>query len=497
VPGHGVDGGQRGVRRTPPGRCRRCGEGPHASAGVDRQGLGSDGRPTAGELQRGPPRLAGVPVELGDELLRRRLEGGESGTRGGGARAAAEQQPVERRRWGRSWSAPTSDDLRLGAGQRDVEQAQPSPASSARARAAWSAQVGPARRRCGSGLRRRRGRARRSGSRARSGPRRRGGRRRGTAGPCWRGSSRAAPRRRRSRGGGCAPRAASGRSRRSARGARSSSATRPSRSARDLVEHLADVAQVGEQAFAADLGQHPRGSPPTSRRLQHRGHAAAGEQLEPRPERLGDLVGQRRRRRRRARRRCGRRSRSAPPTARAGLRCGCSSASSSVSHSRAAGVAKTLPPPAITAGTPTSEQRRLGGGEVACGSEHRDVAGPIGRPSKVAPEVEQPRRRGRGRAMSRRTWATDGSGGRRSAELCGAPAAQPERAAGRRPAGCRGGAPRRRGPRSAGRRARRRRAAGARRAGRRRCASWCRAWPGWWRCRRPRGRSTTSPPRKA
>ena len=36
------------------------------------------------------------------------------------------------------------------------------------------------------------------------------------------------------------------------------------------------------------------------------------------------------------------------------LRCGCSRASSTVSHSRAAEVANTLPPPAITPGTPTS-----------------------------------------------------------------------------------------------------------------------------------------------
>ena len=37
-----------------------------------------------------------------------------------------------------------------------------------------------------------------------------------------------------------------------------------------------------------------------------------------------------------------------------GLRWGCSSASSRLSHSTAAGVANTLPPPAMTAGTPAS-----------------------------------------------------------------------------------------------------------------------------------------------
>ncbi len=46
------------------------------------------------------------------------------------------------------------------------------------------------------------------------------------------------------------------------------------------------------------------------------------------------------------------------------LRCGCSRPSSSTSHSVAAAVAKTLPPPAMTAGHTDGEQRVAGGREV-------------------------------------------------------------------------------------------------------------------------------------
>ena len=61
---------------------------------------------------------------------------------------------------------------------------------------------------------------------------------------------------------------------------------------RDLVQGLADVPQVGEPPVAADLGQHPGRQAGDARRLHHGGQAAAAEQLEPRPQRLGDLVGE-------------------------------------------------------------------------------------------------------------------------------------------------------------------------------------------------------------
>ena len=61
---------------------------------------------------------------------------------------------------------------------------------------------------------------------------------------------------------------------------------------RDLVQRLADVAQVGEPAVAADLGEHPRGQPGDVGGLEHRGDAAGGEQLDPGAQRLGDVVGQ-------------------------------------------------------------------------------------------------------------------------------------------------------------------------------------------------------------
>ncbi len=59
-----------------------------------------------------------------------------------------------------------------------------------------------------------------------------------------------------------------------------------------LVECLADVAQVGEPAFAADLGQHPAGQTAGVRRLEHRGDPAPAEDLGPGPQPVGHLVGE-------------------------------------------------------------------------------------------------------------------------------------------------------------------------------------------------------------
>ena len=166
-------------------------------------------------------------------------------------RCSGDARRVARRR-------PPRDHLRLGPGQGDVEQAQPlarllvGPAAPRGhpSRRRWC------RRRRRSGGPRRRGRAASTAS-GRCGRRATAGRRPGTAGPCWRGSSRAGPRPRRSRGGGCArpcvrcgPRATWSRSQREHR-------HQPEPLGQGhLVERLADVAQVGEQPLSADAAQH-------------------------------------------------------------------------------------------------------------------------------------------------------------------------------------------------------------------------------------------------
>ncbi len=61
---------------------------------------------------------------------------------------------------------------------------------------------------------------------------------------------------------------------------------------RDLVQRLADVAQVGEASFAADLAEHPRGQPGGGGDLDDRGDPAGGDELGPVPQGLGHLVGQ-------------------------------------------------------------------------------------------------------------------------------------------------------------------------------------------------------------
>ena len=59
-----------------------------------------------------------------------------------------------------------------------------------------------------------------------------------------------------------------------------------------LVQGLADVAQVGQPAVAAHLGQHPGRQPGDARGLHHGRQPTAAEQLQPRPQRLGHLVGE-------------------------------------------------------------------------------------------------------------------------------------------------------------------------------------------------------------
>ena len=200
-------------------------------------------------------------------------------------------------------------DLRLGPGERDVEQAQ---------RLARVLAAGAARRwRGGTALGPPTSRQRRPSSSWKSGTPGRcrcsgstgsGRRRWGTAGPCCRGSSPAARPRRRSRADGCArrrPRACS-----SSTWARSqaSSPTMPSRSsARHLVQGLADVAQVGQGALAADPAEHPGGEALDHRRLEDGGHSPRGEDVGQGADPARRAGRSRRRRRRRATRRRSRR----------------------------------------------------------------------------------------------------------------------------------------------------------------------------------------------
>ena len=60
----------------------------------------------------------------------------------------------------------------------------------------------------------------------------------------------------------------------------------------DGVEHLADVAQVGQQALAPDHAEHPRGHARDRRGLEHGRHPTGGEELGPHPHPVGELLGE-------------------------------------------------------------------------------------------------------------------------------------------------------------------------------------------------------------
>ena len=245
-----------------------------------------------------------------------------------------------------------------------------------------------------------------------------------------------------------------------------SSATSPSRSVRrDLVQRLADVAQVGELPLAADPRRAPApAGPPTFAASSTAATPRLREQLGPGAQRVGDLVGEPVAAARRARSAVWPRKQVSAAARTRALRCGCSSASSSSSHSTAAGVANTLPPPAITAGTPDRVQRRAGVGEVGVAvGDHRDVA----RLERHARRTSRPTRAGprtssaRSRAMCGRTWPI---GERRCCRACRTGRGARTRSRNGASVG-RAGQPgpvvvggRRRARRSAGRRARHRRA---------------------------------------
>ena len=200
----GARGGQRGVRRTAPVGVDAAVEGAHRQrreVALDRGGVDGAG---AGELglraTRGLPPAEDVDhlVVTHDGLLvvDHRVAG-----------RAPEEHPVEgRRRRVVGGRAVPRDDLRLGARQGDVEQAQRltgvlvTTGGAPPRRATCSA-----RRRRGTARRRRRGRAARP-RRAPTGPTGSGGRRSGTRGPCCRGSSPAGRLLRRSRAAGSARR---------------------------------------------------------------------------------------------------------------------------------------------------------------------------------------------------------------------------------------------------------------------------------------------------
>ncbi len=259
--------------------------------------------------------------------------------------------------------------------------------------------------------------------------------------------------------------------RRSARAARSSIATSPSRSSSaDLVQRLADVTQVGEQPLATDHGRaRAAGSP--------RAVAASSTAATPRAANTsahsrsasGDLVGQvvtarvelgrgvpeeAGERRRRTR----------------GLRCGCSSASSSASHS----IGGRGGEHAAAAGDHGRDagrvQRRLRWpAEVAMPvADDGDVrAAPAGgrrtrRPTPAAPDVE-----GEVARDVRGIWPTRSGSAPRPPELVtrGATRSRNGRPCGARSAERPGDGPRRRARRSVGRRARHRPAPSAGRPG--------------------------------
>ncbi len=274
-------------------RCRPSArsDAPRAGTGAGLRGAGG-GSPQRAASGTGPPRR-GPAAEDPDDLVVTRHRGC---ARHHGIALRPAQQPVQRRGDGVLGRRPPAHHLRLRAGHRDVEQPQPlagllvGPAPHA-ARPSRRPRRRVARRRRGSGVRRRRGRAG-APAWARTGRRAPAGRPRGTAGPCWRGWSPAAPRPRRSRGGGCARRRGRRGPRRPARAARP--AARPARGAR--------AGAVSCSASPMWRRSVRRRSPPTSRstragqpgrgrRLEHGRHAAAGDQVGPAAQHVGHLVG--------------------------------------------------------------------------------------------------------------------------------------------------------------------------------------------------------------
>ena len=231
-----------------------------------------------------------------------------------------------------------------------------------------------------------------SGSRPDHGPSRTGGARSGTAGPCCRARSPAAPRRRRCRAGGCA-RARSARVSAMRRCSHASSADQaePVRGG-GAVQRLGDVAEVGQQPLAVDLAEHPGGEAAVATAVsKHRRHAAPGEEDRPVRAAVRRAVGQPRRRRCPTRRR---------PSPKNGVRAAARTSPrpvrllhrpSSTSHSLRGAVAKTLPLPATTAGTPASASAPRDQPQVGAGPrEHGDVAGATGAVAVVAcPRAEQ------------------------------------------------------------------------------------------------------------
>ena len=78
---------------------------------------------------------------------------------------------------------------------------------------------------------------------------------------------------------------------------------------RGLVQHLGQVAQVGQEPLAADASQDPLAEPACLRRREQRRDSLAAQQQRPAPEPVGDVVGDGVATGCRARRWCGRRSR--------------------------------------------------------------------------------------------------------------------------------------------------------------------------------------------
>ena len=60
----------------------------------------------------------------------------------------------------------------------------------------------------------------------------------------------------------------------------------------DVVEHLAEVVEVGQQPLPVGLRQHTRGQPVGGDRLVHGRDAPAAQHVQPATDALGDVVGQ-------------------------------------------------------------------------------------------------------------------------------------------------------------------------------------------------------------
>ena len=302
-------------------------------------------------------------------------------------RVAREQQPARARSRGCPRSPPTRRRLVLGAGQRDVGEPEVLAALLLESAGLVAAEVGALEPDVDRAARsRRRGRGRRPGpalsSDAGGVPQVRAGRRPGTRAPCCGGSSGPGRPRRRTPAGGerssspsCSAAAIRWRSQTVSAAVPSCSVDAAACSSWPTWRRsVRRRSPVGEREHAARQPLDERD------RLDQRRQPAP--RAAPRAQRVQAAVDvlPRRRRRPPRRRSAGpaQERASSSPRVRATRRGGRSIASSSRSHSRAAGVANTLPAPLMTAGTPTALQRVADQRGVAVACARARPCGPGG-----------------------------------------------------------------------------------------------------------------------